>query len=84
MKKVLGIGLAMALTLSLSWTAKAQAGGEVTIGVAVSMTGRYAEPAGRFVNSWILRGCGSWYVSKASKKQKHPITRKSASSALIR
>ncbi|MFP6888307.1 MAG: amino acid ABC transporter substrate-binding protein [Nitrospinota bacterium] len=52
MKKVLGIGLAMALALSLSWTAKAQAGGEVTIGVAVSMTGRYAEPAGRFVNSW--------------------------------
>lgn len=54
MKKVLGIGLAMALALSLSWTAKAQAGGEVTIGVAVSMTGRYAEPAGRFVNSWKL------------------------------
>jgi branched-chain amino acid transport system substrate-binding protein len=46
--------MAAALALSLSWAVDARAGGEVVMGMAVSQTGRYAEPAGRFVNSWRL------------------------------
>jgi len=54
MRNALKITLAAALALSISWAADARAGGEVVIGMAVSQTGRYAEPAGRFVNSWKL------------------------------
>ncbi len=54
MRNILKLTLAAALALSISWAADARAAGEVTIGVAISMTGRYAEPAGRFVNSYKL------------------------------
>ena len=44
-------------------------GNEVTIGIAVSRTGRYAEPAGRFVNSYKLfeqqrNAAGGWLGHK--------------------
>ncbi len=48
------VALAALVALSISWAPDARAAGEVTIGVAISMTGRYAEPAGRFVNSYKL------------------------------
>ena len=52
MKMGLKVGLVSLLAVTFLWTAKAWVAGEVTIGVAVSQTGRYSEPAGRFVNSW--------------------------------
>jgi branched-chain amino acid transport system substrate-binding protein len=52
MKRSLVLSLVAVLAISFSWTAKTWAAGSVTVGVAVSQTGRYAEPAGRFVNSW--------------------------------
>jgi branched-chain amino acid transport system substrate-binding protein len=48
------VALAALVAAAILWAPDARAAGEVTIGVAVSMTGRYSEPAGRFVNSWKL------------------------------
>ncbi len=48
------VALAALVATSLFGAPDARAAGEVTIGVAISMTGRYAEPAGRFVNSYKL------------------------------
>ncbi len=62
MRNALKLALAAALALSISWAADARAGGEVIMGMAVSQTGRYAEPAGRFVNSWRL------YAAMQNKK----------------
>ncbi len=69
MKRSLILSLVVVLAISLSWTTKSLAAGEVTVGVAVSMTGRYAEPAGRFVNSWKLfvdqrNASGGWLGKK--------------------
>ena len=69
MKRGLMFGLVAVFAISLSWSAKSWAAGEVTVGVAVSMTGRYAEPAGRFVNSWKLfvdqrNAAGGWLGKK--------------------
>lgn len=52
MKSILKMVMAAALTVLVSWAGNVWAAGEITVGVAVSQTGRYAEPAGRFVNSW--------------------------------
>ncbi len=62
MKRSLKMVLVAALAVSLAWAGNVWAAGEITIGVAVSMTGRYAEPAGRFVNSWKM------YVDEYNKK----------------
>ena len=52
MRKWSKIGLVAALAIAVSWSSQVWAAGEITVGVAISQTGRYAEPAGRFVNSW--------------------------------
>ncbi len=52
MGKRMNIGLAVALAIAVSWSGPVWAASKITVGVAVSQTGRYAEPAGRFVNSW--------------------------------
>ncbi len=52
MGKWIKIGLAAALAVAVSWSGPVWAAGKITVGVAVSQTGRYSEPAGRFVNSW--------------------------------
>ena len=69
MKRSFMFALIVVFVVSLSWTARSWAGGEVSVGVAVSQTGRYAEPAGRFVNSWKLfvdqrNAAGGWLGKK--------------------
>jgi branched-chain amino acid transport system substrate-binding protein len=54
--------LVAALAASFAWTSNSWAAGDIVIGVAISQTGRYAEPAGRFVNSWKM------YVEQQNKK----------------
>ncbi|MCY3823345.1 MAG: amino acid ABC transporter substrate-binding protein [Nitrospinae bacterium] len=55
MKKslVLVLGFVLALTAT-PFVEKSQAKDKVTLGIAISQTGRYAEPAGRMVNSYNL------------------------------
>ena len=55
MKKslVLVLGFALALTAA-PFVEKGFAADKVTLGIAISQTGRYAEPAGRMVNSYNL------------------------------
>ena len=55
MKKslVLVLGFVLALTAA-PFVEKSQAKDKVTLGIAISQTGRYAEPAGRMVNSYNL------------------------------
>ncbi len=55
MKKslVLGLGFVLALTAA-PFVEKGYAMDKVTLGIAISQTGRYAEPAGRMVNSYKL------------------------------
>ena len=55
MKKsfVLILGFALALTAA-PFVEKSHAMDKVTLGIAISQTGRYAEPAGRMVNSYKL------------------------------
>ena len=62
MKRSLVLSLVAVFAISLLWTAKSRAAGEVSVGVAISQTGRYAEPAGRFVNSWKM------YVDQTNAK----------------
>jgi branched-chain amino acid transport system substrate-binding protein len=45
------VAIVFALTVAV-FTNPAPAAGEKTFGGAISQTGRYAEPAGRFVNSY--------------------------------
>ena len=52
MGKWLKVGLAAVLAVAVYGSGPVWAAGEVTVGVAISQTGRYSEPAGRFVNSW--------------------------------
>ncbi len=54
MSKWLKMGLVVALAIAVSWSGPVWAAGEITVGAAVSQTGRYAEPAGRLHNSWKL------------------------------
>jgi branched-chain amino acid transport system substrate-binding protein len=67
--RVLIASLAVAvLCTGVAW-AHHRPGNEVTIGVAVSKTGRYAEPAGRYVNSYRLfvderNAAGGWLGHK--------------------
>jgi branched-chain amino acid transport system substrate-binding protein len=55
MKKslVLIFGFVIALTAA-PFVQKGVAADKVTLGIAISQTGRYAEPAGRMVNSYNL------------------------------
>jgi len=69
MKSSLKWTFVAALALTLSWSASVWAAGPITVGVAVSQTGRYAEPAGRFVNSWKMyieetNASGGWLGRK--------------------
>ncbi|MDP6279378.1 MAG: amino acid ABC transporter substrate-binding protein, partial [Nitrospinota bacterium] len=72
MKRSLILSLVAVFAISLSWTAKTWAA-SVSVGVAVSQTGRYAEPAGRFVNSWKMyveetNAAGGWLGKKIDLK----------------
>ena len=52
MKSILKVVMVAVLTVVVAWAGNVWAAGQITVGVAVSQTGRYAEPAGRVVNSW--------------------------------
>lgn len=54
MSKWLKMVLVAVLATAVSWSSQVWAAGEITVGAAVSQTGRYAEPAGRLYNSWKL------------------------------
>ncbi len=65
---IVGLAAAIVLCAGVAW-ADHRPGNEVTIGIAVSRTGRYAEPAGRFVNSYKLfeqqrNAAGGWLGHK--------------------
>jgi branched-chain amino acid transport system substrate-binding protein len=66
--RVLIVGLIVGLFAGTAW-AHHRPGNEVVIGIAISRTGRYAEPAGRFVNSYNLfvdqrNAAGGWLGHK--------------------